>query len=150
MVDHNAVGHVAAPFDLWVERGKVAEFARAIGATDPAHFEAEGAIAPATFLWTMAFWMENVPGADGWAAAQMNPARGLHAEQTYEFFGPPPRAGDRLTARSRIERIHEKASRKGGTLTFVDLVTDFHDADGRLVARAKLTGVETGEAPDAP
>jgi hypothetical protein len=73
----------------------------------------------------------------------MDPARGLHAEQDFVFHGPPPRAGDRLTGSSRIEEIYEKTNRAGKTLTFVVMVTEFRDDDGRLVAQTRLTGVET-------
>ncbi len=32
-------------------------------------------------------------------------------------------------------------------MTFAVMYTDFHDETGRLVARAKLTGVETARPP---
>jgi hydroxyacyl-ACP dehydratase HTD2-like protein with hotdog domain len=73
----------------------------------------------------------------------MDPSRGLHAEQEFVFHGPPPRAGDRLVGTSRIAEIYEKTGRKGGTMTFVVMVTEFRDPDGRLVAESRLTGVET-------
>ena len=46
---------------------------------------------------------------------------------------------------SRIDKIYEKTSRSGSTLTFVEMVTDFRDPDGVLVAEAKMTAVETSE-----
>lgn len=33
-------------------------------------------------------------------------------------------------------------------MTFVEMVTEFRDESGRLVAEAKMTGVETGRAPE--
>jgi MaoC dehydratase-like protein len=77
----------------------------------------------------------------------MDKQRGLHAEQEYTFFGPPPRAGTRLTCRSRIGEIYTKQGRRGGEMTFVVQYTDFHDETGRLVAQAKMTGVETARPP---
>lgn len=74
----------------------------------------------------------------------------MHAEQEYIFHGPPPRAGDRLVGSSRIERIYDKEGRKGGTLTFAVMVTEFRDAAGTLVAEARLTGVETSKPPEEP
>jgi hypothetical protein len=73
----------------------------------------------------------------------MDPARGLHAEQEFVFHGPPPRAGDRLVGTSRITEVYDKQGKRGGTMTFVVMVTEFHDAAGRLVAESRLTGVET-------
>ena len=67
----------------------------------------------------------------------------MHAEQEYIFHGSPPRAGDRLVARSTVTEMTEKQSRSGATLVFVKMVTEFRDADtDRLVAEAILTGVE--------
>ena len=72
----------------------------------------------------------------------------MHAEQEYVFHGPPPTAGDVLTATSRIDRIYDKESRRAGTLTFVEMVTEYRDAAGRLVAEAKLVGMESSKAPE--
>jgi hydroxyacyl-ACP dehydratase HTD2-like protein with hotdog domain len=77
----------------------------------------------------------------------MSPERGMHAEQEYVFYGPPPRAGTRLRCQSRIAEIYDKQGRRGGTLTFVVMVTEFRDAGGKLVAEARMTGVETAQAP---
>ncbi len=71
----------------------------------------------------------------------------MHAEQEYVFHGPPPRAGDTLSARSKVTRIWDKTSRSGRVLTFVEMITEFRDDTGRLVAEAILTGVEPQEAP---
>jgi len=71
----------------------------------------------------------------------------MHAEQEYVFHGPPPRAGTTLTAQSRITEIYQKQGRRGGTLTFAVMVTEYRDETGRLVAEARLTGVETAQPP---
>jgi hydroxyacyl-ACP dehydratase HTD2-like protein with hotdog domain len=78
----------------------------------------------------------------------MNQDRGMHAEQEFTFFGPPPRAGQTLTAKSRIAEFYDKAGRRGGKLTFVVKVTDFFDAEGNKVAEARMTGVETERPPE--
>jgi hypothetical protein len=77
----------------------------------------------------------------------MDQRRGLHAEQEYVFHGPPPAAGTRLTGQSRVAEIYQKDGRRGGTMTFVVLVTEFRDESGRLVAEARMTGVETARPP---
>ena len=150
MINKEAVGAEGVPFEMHVEAGKIAEFAEAIKAQSPAH-HGEAAVVPATFLTTQFFWEERVPGANPWQLAGMSQERGMHAEQEYVFHGPPPRAGERLTATSRITAITEKTSRSGTVLVFVKMVTEFRDADGTLRAEAVLTGVEpqlaTEESP---
>jgi acyl dehydratase len=71
-----------------------------------------------------------------------DPARPpLHAEQEFVFAGPPPRAGTVLQARSRVESIEEKPSRRYGSLDYVTIVTELRDSDGRVVGSARTTSV---------
>ena len=151
MVDKKALGAEGVPFALHIERGKIAELARSIGAQHRDHFEGDAPIAPATFLTTMFHWERLVEGSNPWHRVQMSKERGMHASQTYTFFGPPPRAGDKLTGRSRIDRIHDKQGRRGGALTFVEMVTEFTNEAGELVAEARMVAVEpqvaAGKAP---
>ena len=141
MVDWKSEGALGAPFEMDIERGKIHEFARATGSENPAHFGRDP-IAPPTFLTTMFCWEDLVTGSDPWPKVDMSRERGMHAEQEYIFHGPPPTAGTRLVAQSRIDRIYEKQGRSG-TLTFVEMVTEFRDEGGVLVAEAKMTAVET-------
>lgn len=143
MVDKTAEGKQGAPFEMEIERGKVYELATAIKADHADYFKVSPVLPP-TFLTTTFFWEERVPGANPWSLVQMDQRRGMHAEQEYEFFGPPPRAGTKLTCRSTITKIFEKAGKRGGNMTFVVMETDFTDESGKLVAKAKMTGVETG------
>ncbi|MFI1196214.1 MaoC family dehydratase N-terminal domain-containing protein [Micromonospora sp. NPDC020750] len=140
MVDVAAKGRTGTEFGMEIERGKIREFAAAIGSVNPAYLADPAPVSPATFLTTMVFWQSE--DADPWREVRMDPTRGLHAEQEFIFHGPPPRAGDKLTCRSRIEDIYDKEGRRG-RLTFAVMVTEFRDETGRLVAEARLTGVET-------
>jgi hypothetical protein len=124
-----------------VERGKIREFARATGSQNPDYLETERPVVPPTFLTTTFFWQP--PEDNPWDRVELDPERGLHAEQSYEFFGPPPAAGDQLTCQSTVTDVYSKQNKRGETLTFGVMITDFRDASGRLVARATLTGVET-------
>jgi hypothetical protein len=146
VVDRNARGAEGESFILEVERGKIREYARAIRSEHPAYLDDERPVAPAHFLTTTFLW----EGDDGnpWPRVDMSPARGMHAEQEYVFHGPPPRAGTRLTCRSRIEDIYEKQGTRGGTLTFVVMITEFRDDSDALVAEARMTAVETARAPE--
>jgi hypothetical protein len=149
MADEAAVGAVGEPFDLDVERGKIREFARATLSSHPAYFEGDHPVSPPTFLTTMFFWEEQTPGSSPWPLVRLDPQRGMHAEQEYVFHGPPPRAGTRLSCTSRIERVFHKEGRRGGRLTFAVMVTEFRDAaTGRLIAEARMTGVETEKPPE--
>ncbi len=148
MIDKTAVGAVGEPFELIVERGKIGELARAIGAVHADHL-ATPAIPPPTFFTTMFHWEHHRAGANPWHRVGMSEERGMHAEQEYVFHGPPPAAGTRLTATSRIAEITEKQGQRGGVLTFAVMVTELRDETGRLVAEARMTGVETERAPDA-
>jgi hydroxyacyl-ACP dehydratase HTD2-like protein with hotdog domain len=69
----------------------------------------------------------------------------LHGGQEYVFHGPPPRAGQELTAQTRVEEIYEKEGKRGGTMTFVVTVQEFRDETGRLVAEARSTAIQTGK-----
>ncbi len=141
MDDGAARASTGEPFELPHGRGKVREFARPTFSANQSYLDDPAPVIPPTFLATMAFW--SGPGTDPWNHVRMDQSRGLHAEQELVFHGPPPRAGTTLTATSRIADITTKPGRRGGELTFVTMVTEFRDADGNLVAEAKLTGVET-------
>src|SRR5262245_53154527 len=145
MIDQAAAGRTGEPFTMDIERGKIREFARATWSANPSYLDDPCPVVPATFLTTTFFWQD--AGSSPWAAVGMDQRRGLHAEQEYVFHGPPPRAGTRLTCRSRVAEIYQKQGRRGGTLTFAVLVTEFRDESGRLVAESRMTGVETAEVP---
>ncbi|MCX4388124.1 MaoC family dehydratase N-terminal domain-containing protein [Micromonospora peucetia] len=145
MANPDAQGVTGAPFRLDVERGKIREFALATGAADAAYLQEEDPVVQPTFLTTTFFWQGE--DSNPWSAVELDQQRGLHAEQQYTFFGEPPRAGTRLTCQSRIGEIYTKVGRRGGEMTFAVMYTDFRDETGRLVAQAKLTGVETARPP---
>jgi hypothetical protein len=150
MADERATGAEGKPFELVVERGKIREFARATLSSNPAYLQDPQPVCPPTFLTTKFFWEEHVPGSNPWHEVKLDPKRGMHAEQEYVFFGPPPRAGTRLVCKSRIESVFHKEGRRGGRLTFAVMVTELRDeATGALVAEARMTGVETAKPPEA-
>ncbi|MDP6932486.1 MAG: MaoC family dehydratase N-terminal domain-containing protein [Myxococcota bacterium] len=145
MVARSSLGAEGRVFEMDMERGKIFEFARAVLSDDEAHLTGDSPVIPPTFLSTTLIWEKRTEGANPWAQVQMSEERGMHAEQEFVFHGPPPRAGDRLSAQARITEIYDKQSRSGVTLTFVKMVTEFRNPDGELVAEAILTGVERQE-----
>jgi hypothetical protein len=134
------------PFTMVVERGKIREFARATKTGNPEYLDGEHPVSPATFLASSLFWQgpESVP-----PGRPTNFERILHGEQEFVFPSGPPRAGTVLTGQSRIDRVYEKEGKRGGTMTFTELVTEFRDPSGALVAEARSTIIETGKAPEA-
>lgn len=144
-MSESLVGRQGAPFQMVVERGKIREFARATKSSNPEYLEGEHPLSPVTFLSASGFWQDesNSPWGDG----PRNYERILHGEQEFVFFGEPPRAGAILTGISRIDRIYEKAGRRGGAMNFTETVTEFRDEMGKLVAESRTTVIETGQAP---
>ena len=146
-MDSRAQGQTGKSFDLVVERGKIHKFAHATRSSNPQYF-GETPISPATFLVTADFWMneENYPFSE--ASGQiLDRERILHGEQEFVFNGPPPRSGVRLKGSARIDKVYEKAGRRGGTMTFIEIVREFRDPQtGDLVVEARTTLIETSRA----
>jgi hypothetical protein len=145
MVDHSKVGLSDEPATMPIERGKIREFARACKSDNPAYVDARTPAAPPTFLTTVNFWMGG--GASPLQQLDIDLRRLLHGGQEYVFHGPPPHAGTELTFQTRVDKIYEKEGRRGGTMTFIETVTEFRDPKGALVAEARSTAIETGQAP---
>jgi hypothetical protein len=142
----NLVGLAGERFDLVVERGKIREFARATHAQHDAYFDAAAPPIPPTFLAAAALWAPYEEAL--WDRAGRNAQRALHAEQEFIFPGPPPRAGTKLAGYPRIEDIYHRQGRRGGSLRFIVLVTEFKDDAGNTVAVSRSTAVETETPPE--
>ncbi|MGV0791473.1 FAS1-like dehydratase domain-containing protein [Mycolicibacterium sp. XJ1819] len=136
------VGKTAEPFEFRVELGKVREFTRAISSREPAY--ADGTLTPPTFLMAADHWQRRQNSV--WKGVKRNLARTLHAEQEFVFHGQPPAVGTTLQGRSRIDKRYSKEGKRGGTMLFTEVVTEYHDEDGRLVAEVRATTVETSKA----
>ncbi len=145
MVDKSKVGLSDEPATMPLERGKIREFAKACQSTDPAYVDDARPPVPPTFLTTVNFWMGS--GTSPLAQLDIDLRRLLHGGQEYVFHGPPPAAGTDLTFQTRVDKIYEKEGKKGGTMTFIETVTEFRDPEARLVAEARSTAIETGQAP---
>jgi hypothetical protein len=146
MPDEAASATPEGGYEMVVERGKIREFARATMTHNPEYLDDPVAVSPPTFLMASSFWTPR-DAAPASGAGGMNLARVLHGGQEFVFFGPPPRAGARLTVTSRLDKQYEKEGRRGGTMKFAESVTSFFDAAGKLVAESRSTVIETGKAP---
>jgi hypothetical protein len=133
-------------YTMSLEKGKIREFARATGSSAPEYLQDPNPTIPVTFLRTAIFW--SPPGAQSLMGdLKLDLRRILHGEQEFVFFGPPPRAGTDLTVTSRLGGVTEKEGGRGGRMRFVEIINDFVDESGRLVARSNQTLIETGKAP---
>jgi hypothetical protein len=145
-MDKSIEGNRGKPFRVMIEEGKVREFARAVKSSNPAYVAGgPQSTSPVTFLASSTFWQspENSP----WGDTKLNWERILHGEQEFVFPGPPPAAGTELEAVARIDRVFEKEGKRGGTMTFVEAVTEYRDASGAVVAESRSTIIETSQAP---
>jgi hypothetical protein len=140
-----AVGITDEPTTIPVERGKIREFALACFDRNPEYTEAETPPVPPTFLTVRNFWMTSATSP--LARVGLDLRRLLHGGEEYVFHGPPPRAGEELTMQTRIDDVYEKQGARGGTMTFVESVTEFRDADGRLRVECRSTAIETAKPP---
>jgi hypothetical protein len=132
---------MAAPFTMHVELGKAREFARAVGHHEPIDV---GSPVPVAFLQTMAFWAG--PDSALWREDR-DMSRVLHGQQEFAFHGGPIRVGETLVGRPRMGETYTKAGKRGGTMTFIELVTDFYSPEGTLRAECKILSIETEAAP---
>jgi hypothetical protein len=135
---------VGTPYEYPVERGKIREFAIS-AQSEASEYFGPGAVIPATFLTTASRWASD----DARVQVGFEQARTLHGGQEYVFHGPPPSAGDALYATERLADRYEKAGRRGGTMRFAVVVTEFRDASGTLVAESRATLIETARPATA-
>lgn len=137
------VGMQLPPVSLAVERGKIREFAGAIGDPNPVYYDPEEArkqgyrdvIAPPTFGTVIDLW----GGKDFTkicSLLDMNPVMVLHGEHEYTYFGEINPA-EEITATTMVDGYQEK---KG--LHLYKLVTDYVNQRGELVLKSRHTIVE--------
>ncbi len=135
------IGTRGPEYEMVIEQGKIREFAAATrpeGPDEPA-YRGSDAVIPPTFLISGAFWAP--PGSR--VDVGFDRRRLLHGEQEYVFHGPLPRAGQTLTVSDRVEDRFEKPGRRGGTMRFAVVVTEYRNEEGELVAEARATYIET-------
>ena len=147
-MDKSVAGLSFAPFEFRVERGKIKEFADAIGDRNPLYRDPAAAAkagfagipAPPTLLRTFLYETTDARTALGvkdWSYI-------VHGEQEFEYLKPVV-AGDVLTAQDRIVSIVEKESKRAGTLQIAVVETVFKNQRGETVQIARRTLVETGK-----
>jgi acyl dehydratase len=137
---NRVVGKTYPPYAVTVERGRIKDFARAIGDLNPFYLDDEvgrasewgDIIAPPTF--PISFRDES---GDLLRDIGTDVSRLLHGEQEFEIFRPL-RPGETYLCRSTIVDQYEKTG-KTGPMGFVVRETAITDKDNELVA--KLRGI---------
>jgi acyl dehydratase len=137
-INRAVLGKEFAPYAVTVERGKIKEFARAIGDANPFYLnDRVGAaspwgdiIAPPTFAITF-----RDEAADTNALLRelgTDISRVLHGEQEFEIHRPL-QPGRTYLCRAKVVDIYEKSG-KSGPMAFVVRETTITDGDGEIVA----------------
>ena len=131
-------GKAFAPYTVTVERGRIKDFARAIGDLNPFYLddrvgaasEFGDVIAPPTFPITF-----KDEGSDTSAFLKelgTDISRILHGEQEFEIFRPL-QPGQTYLCRSKVLDIYEKSGRSG-PMAFVVRETSIADGSNEIVA----------------
>lgn len=149
MVDHSKIGHEWAPYTIEVERGKIAEFARAIKTGDAVYLDREAARAagyadvpaPPTFSAVGQHWAPPVPVEDDLG---VDLRRVLAGGADWEYLGDIV-AGDVLTVHGRIADIVDKRGSRG-PMTLLIRENTFVNQHGETVLRLRSTMIELAPA----
>jgi hypothetical protein len=140
-------------FELPVERGKVREFALAVGEDNPVFFDPQAArlrglpdvVAPPTFTTTQ-IWQVSRAEREERLGVRLDYERVLHGEQEFVYRRLPV-AGEVLKGTMRIAQDFTKRGRRGGEMRFVTYESRFTDADGEEVLTAHYTLIQTAHDP---
>jgi acyl dehydratase len=136
-VDTSVIGKPTGASQVTVERGPVANFARAVLDENPVYQSPKAARAagfasipaPPTFSFAMQYWGKFAEDQPADPTGGENPMRKLmgelfgkgglvlHGEQEFEYHRPLV-VGDVLVGEGRITDVYEKES-KGRTMTFI-------------------------------
>ena len=139
------VGKEFVPYAVTVERGKIKEFARAIGDLNPFYVDDRvGAasewgdiIAPPTFATT--FRDESLDYNAFLRELGTDISRVLHGEQEFELHRPL-QPGHTYLCRAKVVDIYEKTG-KSGPMGFVVRETTITDADNEIVGTMRAVTV---------
>jgi hypothetical protein len=143
-INRGVLGRESPPYTVTVERGRIKDFARAIGDTSAFYLDdAVGrasewgdVIAPPTFATT--FRDEAGSGAF-LKELGVDIGRILHGEQEFEIHRQL-RPGETLLCRSKVVAIEEKAGRSG-PMAFITRETAVTDDANELVVTARSVTV---------
>ena len=144
------VGLTGPQYEVHIERGKIREFAHAMEAPLTEFLDGPAPVIPPTFLvcapYTWGYTLER-PRGTVFASIEHDLTVSLHAEESFAFHGQPIRAGEKLVAEPKLEKVWERNGATGGKLTFLTILNSYRDATGNLRAEQRSTSVTTAAAP---
>ncbi len=137
-LNRSIVGKEYPPYVVTVERGKIKEFARALGDLNPFYLDDDigrasqwgDVIAPPTFAVT--FRDEKADSGALLRDLGVDISRLLHGEQEFELFGQL-QPGETYLCRTKVVDIYEKKG-KTGPMAFVVRETAIADRANEIVA----------------
>ncbi len=143
MLERSVIGKEYPPYGFEVEKGKIREFARAVGEKNQIYYDEEaagkegydGLVAPPTF-GTVFFVAGNLM-YDIIKDMKGDLVKMLQGAQEYDYF-KSIHPGMIITGRTRVADIFTKES-KAGSMDFVIIETDYTDQGGEKVLVEKLT-----------
>jgi acyl dehydratase len=137
MFDKSLIGRESEPVLHEVEKGAIRRFAEALGDPNPIYTEEPvaraagfpGLVSPSTFPAVL------VVNDRFRHSLDLGTRSLLHGEQTFEY-GRPIVAGDRITVRSRVADVQEKAG-PSGPMDVILIEDEGRAPDGELVFRSR-------------
>ena len=139
MLDKSLIGRESEPVVHEVEKGMIRRLAEALGDPNPIYVDEEaaraagfpGLVAPPTFPAVL------VVNDRFRHSLDLGTRSLLLGEQTVEY-GRPVVAGDRITVRSRVAEVQEKAG-PSGPMDVIVIEDEGRAADGELIFRSRET-----------
>jgi len=137
MLDKSLIGRESEPVVHEVEKNAIRRFADALGDPNPIYTDEEaaraagyaGLVAPPTFPAVLAANDRFRHSLD------LGTRSLLHGEQQFEY-GRPIVAGDRITVKSRVADVQEKAG-PSGPMDVIVVEDEGRGANGELVFRSR-------------
>ena len=132
------IGHKLPLYTFRIERGKIKEFCRSIGETNPIYLETAAAKAagysdtpiPPTFLFVIDFWAYPCLWED-LAALGVDTERLLHLKQSFQYFHT-------IYPETNIQGYMEITDIKLSRMDMVYIKSRFKNSDGVLCASAEM------------
>ncbi len=139
MLDRRVIGKNFPPVLNEIEKGAIRRFAEAIGDPNPVYVDEEAAraagypslLAPPTFPAVLTVNERFRHSLD------LGTRSFLHSEQQIEY-GRPIVAGDRITVKTRVADVQERAG-ASGPMDILVLEDEGRDAQGAVVFRTRST-----------
>jgi len=137
MLDKSLIGRESEPVVHDVEKGAIRRFAEALGDPNPIYVEEDAAraaghpalVAPPTFPAVLT-------GNERFRhSLDLGTRSLLHGEQQFEY-GRPIVAGDRISVKTRVADVQERAG-ASGPMDILVLEDEGRDAQGALVFKAR-------------